>query len=277
MSNPYWSGAQKAHLTPAQISAPWGRPGKAHSLRSIAFVNRAFEIYYEALQRIGRCPDPEQARQMLASLHDAARTGWGFGVSDLEEAFEHLHDNRGRWTDKATKNYYGGPNKVFQGAIIEAPVSIVNFMNAVDARLKELRRVVDRYHQQVRDLENAQRQDDWTRIGRITWEVKRWGERAKPFLWYAPYVQTRLGQVVSFAGALGRIHTGLTMYTRAQQAGFDRDAAAGLAALRTALTWVPVLGRFYGKAVEMIPGLVTWFRGLIEDRIRRLERAAAGY
>ncbi len=277
MSNPYWDGTRLARLTPKQVTAAWGRPGRAFSLTSIALVNRAFEIYYRALRKIRECPDPEQARQMVASLRDAARTGWGFGISDLEEAFAHLHANRGRWTDNATKNYYGGPNKVFQATIVEAPVSIVNFMNAVDSRMGELRKIVQHYERSVRDMRQARRQGAWERIGRILFEVHRWGTAAKPLLWFSPKVRHRIENVVTFAGVLFRIHSGTTMYYRSRAAGFDDRTAKGLAALRTAMTWVPVLGVFYGQAVEMIPSLAAWMRNLVRNRVLEIERAAGMY
>lgn len=277
MPNPYWDGTRQAHLDRSQITASWGARGTAHSGASIAFVNRAFEIYYQALQKIGECPDPDQSRQMLESLHDAARTGWGWGVSDLEEAFEHLHSNGGRWTDEDTKNYYGGRDKVFQRGIVTAPVSIVNFMNAVDDRVSELRSVMENYQRQTRDLARAQEADDWERVGTILGEVKSWGERAKPLVWFAPRVERGVSGAVSLAGALGRIHTGLTTYTRAREAGFDSGTATALTALRTAVGWVPVLGDFYGKAVEMIPGLTIWFRNLIRDHTARIDRASRAH
>ncbi len=277
MSNPYWNGVQKAHLTQEQVTAAWGRRGTPHSLTAIAFVNRAFEIYYDAMQKIQECPDHAQATLMFKELRDAATEGWGFGISDLEEAFEHLHANRGRWTDGATRNYYGGPNKVFHRAIVTAPVSIVNFMNAVDSRMSRLRTVVQNFDRQTRELARAQQAEDWDRVGKILGEIKKWGERAKPFLWFAPRAEARVGQASSFAGVLSQIHTGLTIYTRSRQAGFSEGMSTAITALRTAVGWVPVLGSFYGKAVEMIPGLATWYRGLIENRIRQIERAAAGY
>ena len=277
MSNDYWNGTRQASLERSQISASWAAPGVAYSGRSIALANRAFEIYYQSHQRISACDEANHRTQMLNSLHDAARSGWGRGIEDLEEAFEHLTRNGGRWTDSATSNYYGGPQKVFQGALTEGPVSCVNFLNAVDSKMTELKRILEQYRTQVQRISQAEQQDDWTTVGNVLTQVKDWGERAKPFLWWAPNAERHLGTTVTFAGALSNIHSGLTTYTNSRGAGFDPRTSAAIAALRTAVGWVPVLGDFYGAAIDMIPGLTIWFRNLVEDYCRRIDAAAAGH
>ena len=277
MSNDYWDGVRRAMLTRELITPSWAAPGVAYSGRSIELANRAFEIYYEANQRISACTSASHRDQMLASLHDAGRSGWGTGVDDLEEAFEHLESNGGRWTDNATSNYYGSSQKVFQGALTAGPVSCVNFLNAVDDKMSDLREVLERYRGQVQRLSAAQEQDDWRTLGTVLSEVKHWGERAKPFLWRAPNVERRFGVAVTFAAVLSNIHSGLTIYGSAVGAGFDRRSTAALAALRTAVGWVPVLGTFYGDAIDMIPGLAIWFRGLVDDYVRRIDAASRAH
>ena len=81
---------------------------------------------------------------------------------------------------------------------------------------------------------------------------------------------------MSLAEVLGNIHTAAAMYTNSHAAGFDPRSATALTALRTAVGSVPALGDFYGRAIEMIPGLATWFRRFIQERVRRLDAAAAG-
>jgi hypothetical protein len=245
-------------------------------MTAISLANRAFEVYYSAHVGISANSTAAHYSQMLTSLHNAARSGWGRGVSDLEESFEHLSANGSRWSDNNTKNYYGSPTKIFQGALVTGPEGPVNFLNAVDANIETLRGIYTRYGSQVQDLAGAVSSDNWTRIGQVLGDMKTWGERAKPFLWWAPAVEHRLGQAVTLADVLGNIHTAATMYTNSRSAGFDPRSAAALTALRTAVGFIPVLGDFYGQAVEMIPGLANWFRGLIQERVRRLDAAASG-
>jgi len=248
----------------------------AHSARSIALANRAFEIYYQAHHRISACAEANHRTSMTNSLHEAARTGWGLGVDDLEEAFQHLDLNGGRWTDSATKSYFGSPQKVFQGALTTGPVSCVNFLDAVDSRMTELMGILEHYQTQIQSLDQAQQDDNWETVGTVLTQIKDWGERAAPFLWWAPNVQQKVGTAVTFTGALSNIHDGLTTYANSIGAGFDTRTAAAIGALRTAVGWVPVLGGFYGAAIDMIPGLATWFRNLVDERCRRLNAAAEG-
>lgn len=277
MPNDYWNGTRQASLTRGQISAPWGAGD--YSANRIALANRAFEIYYQAHRRISACTNGPHRNQMLTSLHDAAQTGWGLfdGVHDLEEAFEHLTDNGGRWTDSATGTYFGGAQKVFPRALTEGPVSCVNFLNAVDSNMSQLRGILERYTAQVQQISEAQRQDDWRTVGIVLSQVKDWGERAKPFLWWAPStVQRPLGLTLAFVEVLSHIHSGLTTYANSIGAGLDSRTSIALGALRTAVGFLPVLGDFYGAAIDMVPGLRAWFQGLVQDRCRRIDAAARG-
>lgn len=276
MSNEYWDGSRQASLERSQITAGWGRAGVEHSGASIGLANRAFEVYYSAHRSISAGGGAGHSVQMLAALHEAGRTGWGSGVSDLEESFEHLVAHGGGWSDNNTKDYFGGPNKIFQRTLVTGPEGPVNFLNAVDANVESLRGICTRYETQVRELTTAVGSDNWAQIGRTLGEIKSWGERAKPVLWWAPAYERRLGQAVSLTDVLGRIHTAATMYGSSRSAGFDPRSAAALSVLRGAVGLVPVLGDFYGRAIEMIPGLASWFRGLIQERVRRLDAAAAG-
>ncbi len=272
MSNDYWDGVRQASLTRQQITASWAAVGVEHSGDAIALANRAFEIYFQAHQRISDCTNAAHQGQMLESLRDAATTGWGTGIDDLEEAFEHLVQNGGRWTDNATENYYGGPQKVFQGAqITTGPTSCVNFLDATDSKMSDLKDILEQYRGQVRRLSEAQGRDDWRTVGTVLSEIETWGGRAKPPLWWAPNLQRSVGTAVTFADALSNIHTGLTTYGSAVGAGFDNRTAAALVALRTAVGFVPVLGSFYAAAIDMIPGLAIWFRGLVDDHLWRIE------
>ena len=281
MSNTYWQGGEQVTLTRDMITAAWAQPGVSNSGRGIALANRAFDLYYHARRNIDACPDAAHKNAMDRELVDAATTGWGTGVDDLQEAFQHLASNGGRWTDEATENYYPQRTGVFPlsqagAGIVLGPQAMVNFLDACDKKVKTLKDACEHFNTQTAILEQAQQADNWSRVGTVLGEVNVWGDRAKPFLWMAPATQERLGRVVGFAGTLGNIHSGLTTYVNARKAGMDQGLSAGLGALQTAIGWVPVLGGFYGKAIEMIPGLVTWYRGLLDDRIRRIDAASRG-
>lgn len=74
---------------------------------------------------------------MKEDLHDAAETGWGSGVSDLREAFEHLAANNGRWTDTNWGTYDGQLGLIHGlGPSCTTAQCAANFLDAYEERLK---------------------------------------------------------------------------------------------------------------------------------------------
>jgi len=280
MSNPYWNATKQAKLELKDVSASWAAPGKSHSLTRTHVCNRAFEIYYKAKKIIADCPNVQQTTAMDKELSNAATAGWGVGIDDLEEAFEHLHKNNGKWTDNKTTNYYGGPNKSINRMLVtEVPVSIVNFLTEVDKGMQKVASATREYNLQLPQFKRASDADDWTKLKDYVDKAKSAAEKVHPWMWTDPIaVQrdpmiTKIGgwtkTTISFLDVTSKIHDSLTMYTKAQSAGFDARSAGALAALKVACDCVPVLGSFYGKMVEMIPGLAVNWRNFIEDYTRK--------
>ncbi len=83
-----------------------------------------------------------------------------------------------------------------------------------------------------------------------------------------------MDQTVKFLDFVGKMNDGLTMYVEAKQA-FQGDKRMGVAfaGLSRTLTFVPVLGGFYGEIVKQIPGLVTHWREFITDYTAGMLRA----
>ncbi len=220
---------------------------------------------------------------MMDALHSAGREGWGIHwpgsdhPDDLEEAFQHIANNGGRWVDDNTSIYFGGPNKAFQRSLIRAPTSTVSFLRAVDRNMSVLRAVFTSFGEQVRALNQAWRNHRWRAVGSALGEIKTGASRAKPFLWMSPAAERVAGQTVTFVGALSNIHGGLTTYAQASSSGLDSPTAAALGAMRTAVSFVPVLGTFYSNAIAMIPGLHRWFQQLIRNHVREINRAMSGH
>ncbi len=53
--------------------------------------------------------------------------------------------------------------------------------------------------------------------------------------------------------------------------GGDRRAGLAFAALSYAMTFVPVLGTFYGTIIQKIPGLIINWRAFMRDYTRRFD------
>jgi len=279
-ANEYWAGNRQAVLTRNQIDAAWGAPGVEHSGGSIGCANRAFEIYFRAHQQISQCQDADHTRVMMDSLHSAGREGWGIHwpgsdhPDDLEEAFQHIANNNGRWRCNNTSIYMGGPNKAYQRNLIRAPTSTVSFLRAVDRNMATLRSVLSSYGSQVQTLNQARQRNQWQAVGSALTNIKNGAQRAKPFLWMAPAAERVAGRTVTFARVLSNLHAGLTTYGQASGSGLDTSTSAALGAMQTAVRFVPVLGSFYGHAIAMIPGLHRWFQQLVQDHVREIDRAA---
>ncbi len=280
MSNDYWFGNKQASLTREQIEASWGHGD--HSGARIQFVNKAFEIFYRArrnIQSIRVCGDYELAARMESDLEDAATEGWSlFGVGDLEAAFEHLVKNGGRWTDEDTGYYYGGESKVFPHGFVKAPISAVNFMNAVDKRIQIMSNIAQQHESQTDLAVGAAETEQWTRLDQVLDTIAKLAEKVEPVLWIGELegAPVWLSKTRKFTEAVTAINDALSFYRAGIGAGFRPGTAAPIAALRGALNYLPVLGSYYGMALDLVPRLRGWFRGVMEGRHRRLELAASG-
>lgn len=299
-SNRYWDGTAHAVLTRETVSARWG--SGSHSSTRIDAANRAFCIWYHARKTIAATTDAPHVQQMRQSLEDCATEGWGSGVSDLQEALNHLAENNDRWTDDNTETYFGGNGKAYNhGLISDMPEGCTNFLDAVDEKLPELQRIMQDYQARCQALERmrpspTQRPSDWEQIKTNLDAIKTTADRAKPLLWLGPAVvhaavpstsarsaarrieafadgaTPRVEGALKFLDVVGNIHDALTVYVDASRAmGGDRRAGVAFAALTYAMTFVPVLGGFYGAIVQKIPGLITNWRTFMTSYTRRFD------
>jgi hypothetical protein len=303
-NNQYWNGTEHAVLERGDISASWGSGD--HSGVKIDAANRAFCIYYHAKQSLTESAGEAHWSEMNRTLRDCARRGWGRGVNDLQEALHHIDVNGGSWTDNNTRNYYGGRGKSYSRGLIqgmaEGPAS---FLRAVDDKLPDLQNALTQYQEKCGELagmrltENSQ--SEWEVFKSKIEAVKTSAERAKPLMWLVPAAVTanlpattsgyaaarrieefassggrRLNQSIKFLGVVTSINDGLTVYADATRAmGGDRRAGVAFAALNFALTFVPVLGSFYGGIVSRIPGLISnWTDFMQEYHASRLNPEA---
>src|SRR5438477_292486 len=106
--NSWWTGHNQA-LIPRldMVSAAWGSGDKAAN--KLRMLNGAFEIYFLLKTSIGQCEDSTMQAEMTKELDDAGTSGSGFGVNDLDDAFQHWR-KPGNWTDNNEKSYSWKPN-----------------------------------------------------------------------------------------------------------------------------------------------------------------------
>lgn len=298
MSNKYWNGTEHAVLRKSDVRANW--INASQGARGLKVTNKAFCIWYHARQTTRKASD----RKMTKSLVDCGTTGCGFGVDDLEEAFAHLIKNNGKWTDNTSTSFmYNGKSGDYTGSgrglhipHDSMPPSCSRFLGAVDKVLPKLQTAMRSYQTQCAALQSIRLKptspkSDWEKLNENLGKMKKAAEKVSKYAWLAPPVLTfklpsntagwktirsveeateklsrRMDQSVKFLDAVGKINDSLTIYVQATQA-FDGDRRMGVAfaGLSLALTYVPVLGGFYGEIVKRIPGLVTAWKSFIAD------------
>jgi hypothetical protein len=271
--NDYWAGIVKANLRRDQISADWGQ-GENSGIR-IDFVNRAFKIYYDSRTSINRCGDPHRRRVRLAELEASATDGFGFwGANNLKDAFQHLAENGGRWTDGSTKCWSAGADSVFHWTSLEAPDAMVNFMESVDGKMHVLWELLaEKYVAPFRQLFEASQQGRWERLGAALEAINTVGGEAERFLWTAPDAQEHLGGLLRYTDVLSDIHAAFTEYANLTgRRGVSPGSAIGYIALNKAVGELPILGNFYGQALGMIPKFRDFFANLTQQWIGRIDR-----
>ena len=312
-NNQYWNGATHAVLVRERVSAKWANGN--HSATRIDAANRAFCIWHYARRTLRDSPTQPHRDKMYRTLTECAKEGWGKGVSDLQETLDHMDRNNGHWSDANTKQYFGGNGRSYQRALIELPEGCANFLAAVDKKLPEMRKVMEEYQSCCQALQAlkpspAQSTSDWERIKSNIDAIKTAAERAQSLLWLGPAVvnatvprtpsglraaqrieafadtaSPHVEKAVGYVEVVGSIHDAMTVYADATQAlNGDRRAGLAFAALSFAMTYVPVLGGFYGTIVQKIPGLINNWREFIGDYTQRFddpqgwlrERAGAG-
>jgi hypothetical protein len=288
MANQYWLGTVQARLQENHVDATWDAGTnfeKSPVAAKVNILNKAFEIYYDARTSIQKCPDQGVRQQMQSDLEDAATTGWGLGVSDLEEAFQHLCQNGGRWKDNNTARYYFRPDKpkCFSVYVEDAPAAATNFLFAVEDRLAIVQEAAADLKSKKESLDRGSERElkQWDQIGKALDGIVKWGKRVEPHLWGAPSVQDKVGRIVGMAevisdihGSIGKIQERAAHVVLLTDVGFKPKEAAALEALTVVLDRVPVLGKFYANAMELFVTLPAWMQDLMQDYYIRLHGGA---
>ena len=307
MSNPYWTGEKHAKLTKELIDADWkeGRYGD----NRIKAVNRAFCIWYWGR----KAANDAGSQAMHQSLEECGTSGWGFGVSDLEDAFNHLERKSGYWTDNDTTTL-----NCLGAYVTEVPVAIESFLSAVDSIDEQIGSAMSDTQEKCitlsglnltstdpakmeiadADLYNAKKaMKDISKIGKAV-ETNMWRSQGKVVV-KVPLVEggmnmnvmvdgpesdfARMRQVgstvfktLSFAATVLEIKRSAELYTKADQVFDDKKVAAALAGMSLALSFVPVLGSFYGEIVNRIPELAHNWEIFIKNYTDKIDRASKG-
>jgi hypothetical protein len=231
-------------------------------------MNDVFAFWFRA--RNSRSRYQAQIDEML---EDAGTEGTG--TSDLEN-FMNDYENNGfvakRYSDLAT--YFGaGPHALFsEEQQLKVPVAFKNFAESIQEKLKPLKGHCEEFYRDVDRLNSLFQRNDWTEIGQVLEKVEKYSGRAEKFLWVFPKPYQFNSKVISYSNAFSQFHGYLTQYADVRYGGQD----AGIAILKSAVSFVPVFGSYYGAMVDLMPGLKDWFQNLVDKYCKRLDGAARG-
>lgn len=274
-------GKRKKKYDRSDISpkCKWSRGD--NSAVSIRCMNRAFELYYLSKNSIASCSSPILRKQMEKKLASACEEGWGTGVQDFNDAIDHAWEHIDRhddyqWLDTNQGTYMPGTRSVFnERALVKAPKAVVNFLEELDDESSILASIAfDAYSKKSKELIAAFEGGKYTSAIQAIKELKSGANKVKSMVWLAPdKVKTKVekaNKYISYLGTITKFDSFLKDYGKFQNSGFNNKASAAFAAMKVVVGYVPILGDFYGGAIDMIPNLTTNFREMHRKRQEKI-------
>jgi hypothetical protein len=301
-ANDYIIGQRHAVLYEGIVAADWGKGPNAKP--RIDAANRAFCIWYRGMEAYSAYLADPIGSKMFDSLYSCGQKGWGWGVDTLIEAFEHYHETGGAWSDGGTTTYEGKPGKSYAKRVSDMPDAQANFLRAVDEKLPEMKNTLLEFQKSCDALSKLKPDDtsDLEKMNKHLGDIKKYASHIESKMWllpptiharvptssqgfkamekveqFADGATTWAGRSVKILDVMTNITDGVKIYSDMSAAmGGDRRVGLAFAGMNYALTFVPVLGSFYGEFLKRVPGLITSWREFVTDYHTRLDRASRG-
>jgi hypothetical protein len=301
----YWDGVELAEITAEQVEAPALKSGAGVGGCTIPAMQKAFDTYYQGMAIAKGLRMPEGAggafqaafarikKSIIDDLQASARTGWGHGVNDLEEAFEHLADNGGRWTDGNVRMYGGGPSG--SGAInghgcFTTAQFAANFFWAIDERVKKTQEAASEHVAKADKMAtmfennpnwNKNGTKEWGEFGEVLKSIEKNAERVASSMWIfgsqrADDISEHIETGNQLLTAANEVRGAVEMYDQGMRAGFGAGGSAALVVAKRAADAIPVLGELYGEVIGMIPGIAVSFQAIAERQRSQMMIAKYG-
>ncbi len=282
----YWEGDELAWIEEIPVTVI-----RHYREDAAKAMNFAFLLYYYGMRfaKGVKQADAKAGKVLRDDLRAAATSGWGFGVKDLEDAFEHVADNDGRWSDNKAKPYYGALGRY--GAV---PVAAFNFFGAIDSRMAEARTLADQHEKASERMAAALEvgTPQWQKAGEALSTIQTISGNMERFLWLVPVavaggpsiILHRVDAVVDmvekgneigskFLSAISDTRAAVETFDSAMRAGFTTEQGLLLAALQKVAGAVPVLGEVYAQAICLIPEIASMFQTIVETRNQQMLHA----
>ncbi|MEA3642481.1 MAG: hypothetical protein VBE63_21420 [Lamprobacter sp.] len=298
----YWRGDLKIALTPRDVQGS----ALQNRIQAIHFLNEAFALFYRCRQGIAQCSDSTMRKRLTQTLEAAASNGPGRNAcDDLKEAIAHALALKSRdgyaapyqWRDLTLQSYQsfgfhqqmaftavGGrrPTVWQQGDVISAKAA-VRFLEEIDQHVSELQarfaRIEQRWDQVHRLGLRLQRSrlrptaGEWKMLGATLWSIGRTVFDSQSALWLSGSgIDARFNHTTACLGSgttvLGVGHRLEALASRMRKGG----ATSGH--LKEALELLCVLGTFYARALDVIPGAKFWINRVEARRWNELRLLA---
>lgn len=282
----YWRGDLKIALTPTDVEGS----ALQNRIQAIHFLNEAFALFYRCRQGIAQCSDSTMRKRLTQTLEAAASNGPGrHDCDDLKEAIEHALALKMRdgyqapyqWRDAKLQTYQsfgfhqqlafnavGGrrPTVWQQGDTVSAKAA-VRFLAAIDQPVGELQgrfaRIEQRWSQVHRTGLRLQRSrlrptaSEWKLLGAALWSIGRTAFDSQSAMWLsASGIDARFKHAIACLGS-GTTVLGVVHRIEALAARMLKGSAT-VGHLKEALELLCVLGTFYARSLDMIPGAKVW-------------------
>ncbi len=263
MASNWEEGYSLLKLEPDHI--PWEHhEGKIATLNA---MNMAFDIYYRARQSAGT------DMKMHRSIDDAFTDGSGSTVADdLQEAIQHL-SKRLHLRSSPTEYWWGDMyRKTYSGRLVDGsvqvPKSTYEFLTSVENKMIKVVTTYNDWGELFARAEQQKEDEDWENFGKTIGTINNAAGKVKHLLWLAPKkVQHRVGGLSTIANVTGSIHGAATAY-----ADGNLQDWAQMRLATEVLGKLPILGQFYGAALESIPNIHRSFSAVVSCKVRMLDK-----
>lgn len=299
----YWAGDLKIALTPNDVSGS----ALQNRIQAIHFLNAAFALFYRLRQGIAACSDSAMRKRLTLTLEAAASSGSRPGdCDDLKEGIAHAVARKMRdgyqaplqWQDSKLQAYQsfgfhqqmafnavGGrrPTVWQEGDVVSAKAA-VSFLHDIDRQVGELQARFARIEQRWRLVHrtglhlhrNRLRPTaaEWKMLGSELWNIARTVFDSQPALWLAGSgVDARFNHAISCLGS-GATILGVARRIEALAARMLKGNAS-IRELKDAMELLCVLGTFYARALDIIPGAAVWINRVEAGRWNALRLMAS--
>ncbi len=271
-------GKLKSYQEPCFVYASWAKAGVAHSQSRLRLINETFEFIYKALNHIDSTTSKKGKKKKV--LINSIMSGWGRGIQDMDDLYQHLNNNHGDWFDDTGARFY------MEGFLsrrnIRLPLPIYHFANTMSV-------VMEKLNEKVEPIMNENLSLTGPEISKMLERVSRNAKAVEHLVWidevtnkaqsgWSKSAGRIFGKVTKYVDVLATLDGAIRDFQNAMKVnGQNQRGAIAFAALTTAVNCIPVLGSFYAEMARLIPTAATWMRGTINQRNERWRKQLGEY